>query len=539
MQSLSGSIREPRRALHIDPAFNLQRSHYRDHEAMNALVNDLSLLGRPARNFLAAKHQHFIGGKFVEGASGDTIAVTDPTSGSQIARVPAGDATDIDRAVRAARKAFESGPWPKMRGPEREKLLLKLADLLDANAVELAEIESVNSGRILAATRAFDVDLSASYLRYMAGWATKITGQTVELSVPYVPGGNFFGMTIREPVGVVGAITPWNVPLGQAIWKIAPALATGCTLVLKPAEQTPLTALRFAALVAEAGIPEGVINVVCGYGESAGAALVVHPEVDKIGFTGSTEVGRRIGEAAARQMKRFTLELGGKSPMVVLEDADLEVTIPGTAMGIFANHGQNCCAGSRLFVHERVYDKVVDGIARIAQQIKLGAPLNRDTQMGPLVSTTQQSRVLGYIASGREQGAMVVAGGESLPGPGAYVKPTVIADVTPQMRVVQEEIFGPVLAVARFSDLDDVITRANDSRFGLGASVWTQNIDKAHWFIRRFRAGTVWVNTHAVLDQGLPFGGVKQSGIGHELGEEAIHHHTHIKAAVISLQSAR
>ena len=503
---------------------------------MNALVNDLSLLGAPARSFLGARHRHFIGGQFVPGTSGETIAVVDPSSGVEVARVPAGNAADIDLAARAARQAFESGPWRKMRGPDRERCLLRLADLLEANAEEIAEIESVESGRILAATRVFDVEMSASYLRYMAGWATKITGQTVEVSVPYVAGGNFFGMTLREPVGVVGAITPWNVPLGQAIWKIAPALATGCTIVLKPAEQTPLTALRFAALVAEAGIPEGVVNVVTGYGESAGAALVAHPEVDKIGFTGSTEVGRLIGAAAARDMKRFTLELGGKSPMVVLEDADLEVTVAGTAMGIFANHGQNCCAGSRLFVHERVYDAVVDGIARIARDLKLGSPLDKTTQMGPLVSARQQQRVLDYIRSGKAQGASVVTGGEAIPGPGSYVKPTVLADVTPQMRVVQEEIFGPVLAVARFCDIEEVINRANDTQFGLGASVWTRSIDKAHWFIRHFRAGTVWVNTHTILDHSLPFGGLKYSGVGHELGEEAIHHHTQLKAAVISLQ---
>jgi phenylacetaldehyde dehydrogenase len=413
---------------------------------------------------------------------------------------------------------------------------LRLAELLEANATEFSEIESVNSGRILPATRAFDVDLSVSYLRYMAGWATKIHGQTLEPSVPYVPGGHFFAMTLRQPIGVVGAITPWNVPLGQAIWKIAPALATGCTLVLKPAEQTPLTALRFAELVAQAGIPEGVINIVTGCGERAGAALVAHPQVDKISFTGSTEVGRLIGEAAARTMKHVTLELGGKSPMVVLEDADLEITIPGTAIGIFANHGQNCCAGSRLFVHESLYEQVVDGIAQIAKTTKLGPALAPDTQMGPLVSAGQQKRVLGYIESAQEQGAQLIVGGEALAGPGAYVRPTVFANVRPEMRVVQEEIFGPVLTVARFDDVNDVLRRANDTQFGLGASVWTRDLNKAHWFIKNFRAGTVWVNTHAVLDLAVPFGGVKQSGIGHELGEEAICHHTHLKSAIISLQ---
>jgi phenylacetaldehyde dehydrogenase len=306
--------------------------------------------------------------------------------------------------------------------------------------------------------------------------------------------------------------------------------------VLKPAEQTPLTALRFAALLAEADIPEGVVNIVTGLGENAGAALVAHPGIDKISFTGSTQVGRLIGEVCGRNMKQFTLELGGKSPMVVLDDADPEVTIAGAAMGIFANHGQNCCAGSRLFVHERMYERIVDGIAKIAASIKLGPSLSRDTQMGPLVSASQQKRVLGYIQSGQEQGAKVVTGGKSLAGPGSYVTPTVLADVSPHMRVVKEEIFGPVLTVARFSAIEEVITRANDTEFGLGASVWTRSLDRAHYFIRHFRAGTVWVNTHAVLDLAVPFGGVKQSGVGHELGEEAIRHHTHLKSAIISLQ---
>jgi phenylacetaldehyde dehydrogenase len=503
---------------------------------MNALANDLSLLGQPATKFLAARHLNFIDGRFIEAQSGQSLEVVDPTSGKVVASVPASGAADIDLAVKAARRAFDEGPWRRMKSIERERSLLRLAELLEANATEFSQVESVNSGRVLGATRAFDVDLSVHYLRYMAGWATKIHGQTLEPSVPYVPGGNFFGMTLREPIGVVGAITPWNVPLGQAIWKIAPALATGCTLVLKPAEQTPLTALRFAALIAEAGIPPGVVNVVTGVGEVAGAALVAHPGIDKVSFTGSTQVGRLIGEIAARNMKHCTLELGGKSPMIVLDDADLDVTIPGTAIGIFANHGQNCCAGSRLFVHERLYDEVTQGIAKIAQDIRLGPALSADTQMGPLVSASQQKRVLGYIQSGRDEGATVVTGGEPVPGPGSYVQPTVLADVHPGMRVVQEEIFGPVLTVGRFSDLGDVLKRANDTQYGLGASVWTRNIDKAHWFIKHLRAGTVWINTHGVLDLAVPFGGVKHSGMGHELGEEAIRHHTHLKSAIISLK---
>jgi phenylacetaldehyde dehydrogenase len=506
---------------------------------MSALTNDLSRLGAASRNYLAATQRLFIGGRFVESATGRTIPVIDPTSGQEVARVPEGDAHDIDKAVTAARRAFDAGPWPKLRPSERERIMLRLADLLERHAQEFSELESVNSGRTLAGTRLIDVNLSVDYLRYMAGWATKIHGQTLNTSTPYAPNERFFAMTLREPVGVVGAITPWNVPLGQAIWKIAPALATGCTLVLKPAEQTPLTALRFAELIAEAGVPEGVINVVTGFGATAGAALVAHPGVDKISFTGSTQVGRQIGSAAAAQMKRFTLELGGKSPMVVMADADLEIAIPGTAMGIFANHGQNCCAGSRLFVHERIFEQVTRGIAEIAKKIKLGPALDPATEMGPLISARQQQRVLEYIASGRSEGAEVLVGGAAPAASGSYVQPTVLTHVNPTMRVVREEIFGPVLVAASFSDTADVLRRANDTQFGLGASIWTRSLDVAHGFIREFRAGTVWVNTHNVLDLAVPFGGVRQSGTGHELGEAAIEHHTHLKAAILPMRDLR
>jgi phenylacetaldehyde dehydrogenase len=503
---------------------------------MNALTNDLSRLGVASRASLTATQRLFIGGRFVDSATGGTFAVTDPTSGQEIARVPEGDVVDIDNAVTAARRAFDTGAWPRLRPSERERIMLRLADLLERHAEELSELESVNSGRTLTNTRLIDVNLSVDYLRYMAGWATKIHGKTFNTSTPYAPNARFFAMTLREPVGVVGAITPWNVPLGQAIWKIAPALATGCTLVLKPAEQTPLTALRFAQLIAEAEVPEGVINVVTGFGATAGAALVRHPGVDKISFTGSTEIGRQIGASAAAQMKRFTLELGGKSPMVVMDDADLDIAIPGTAMGIFANHGQNCCAGSRLFVHERIYDRVTEGIAEIARKIRLGPPLDPATEMGPLISAGQQARVLAYIASGRKEGAEVLVGGAAPAASGSYVQPTVLTHVKPTMRVVREEIFGPVLTAASFSDVGDVLRRANDTQFGLGASIWTRSLDVAHAFIREFKAGTVWVNTHNVLDLAVPFGGVRQSGVGHELGEAAIEHHTHLKAAILPMR---
>lgn len=505
--------------------------------ATNLLENDLSLISEASRSFLARQHRMLINGEWVAAASGKSFDVVDPTNGRVVASVPEGDAPDVDRAVKAARAAFSSGPWAKWGPVERERALLRVADLLERDALLMSEVESVNSGRALWATRMFDVELSVDYLRYMAGWTTKITGQTFNPSLPRTDSSRFFAMSLREPVGVVAAITPWNVPLGQAVWKLAPVLATGCTVVLKPAEQTPLTALRFAQLVQEAGIPPGVVNIVTGFGATAGAALVAHPGIDKIGFTGSTEVGRQIGTVAASQMKHVTLELGGKSAMVVMDDADLDITIPGLAMGIFANHGQNCCAGSRMYVHDKVYDKVVDGIAKIANSIQLGSPLQPTTQMGPLISAKQQQRVLGYIRSGVEQGAAVVTGGSPVGAVGCYVQPTLLADVRHDMRVVQEEIFGPVLGIQRFNDFDEVMQRANDTQFGLGGSIWTTNLHRAHRFMAESDSGMVWVNTHAVLDRAVPFGGFKQSGVGHELGEEAIRHHTRLKSAIVALDT--
>lgn len=502
---------------------------------MDILQNDYSQLRQATRDFMGAEHGMFINGSFVKSSSGESLPVYDPSTGQQIATVPSANADDVDLAVKAARDAFESKEWAGLKPAARERLMLRLAQLLEDNAQGFAEIECVNSGRLLANTRMFDVDLSVVCLRYMAGWATKIHGKTVDISAPYAPDMDFFAYTKREPVGVVAAITPWNVPLGQAIWKIAPVLATGCTVVLKPAENTPLTALRFAQLVEQAGIPEGVINVVTGYGSTAGAALVEHPGIDKISFTGSTDTGRIIGIKAAERFKKYSLELGGKSPVIVMDDADLSRAIPGAAMAIFGNHGQNCCAGSRLFVHEKIYDEVIEGVANIARTIKLGPGLNPESQMGPLVSKVQQERVLGYIQSGADQGAELVVGGESLEHPGFYVKPTVLANVNRDMKAVQEEIFGPVLVAAAFKEIDEVLVRANDTKFGLGASVWTQDIDRVHRIIPQLRAGMTWVNTHNVLDVSVPFGGVKNSGVGHELSEEAINQHTQIKATIMQI----
>lgn len=499
------------------------------------LSNDLNALGKPARSFLKREHRMFIDGEFVKSVSGKTFETLDPSTSAAIASIPEGSAEDVDRAVKAARAAFDHGPWPHLKPADRERRILKLAVLLENNAQEFAELESVNSGRSVFGTRLFDVDLSVDYLRYMAGWSTKIEGRTITPTVPYVPDGNFFAYSRREALGVIAGITPWNVPLGQFIWKLAPALATGCTIVLKPAEQTSLTALRFAELMAEADIPKGVVNIVTGFGHVVGAALVEHPGIDKISFTGSTEVGIKIGEIAARNMKKSTLELGGKSPVIVFEDADLDIAIPGAAWAIYGNHGQNCCAGSRLYVQEKIFDKVASGVADIAKAIKLGPGLNPETEMGPLVSPTQQNRVMSYIESGLSEGGELLAGGARPDHPGCYVEPTVMVNTNERMKLVEEEIFGPVLVAMPFKDEADAIARANDTKFGLGASIWSTNVNTIHRVSPQLAAGTVWINTHNILDMAVPFGGMKNSGIGHELGEEAVLHHTKLKVNMMSL----
>ena len=500
---------------------------------MPKLSNDYEELCPGAKDILFKPQDMIIGSDHV--GADNYIDVLDPTNGKVVGSVPEGTRENVDFAVRTAREAFESGPWATMRAGDRERLILKLADLLEEEGDALAEVEAVESGRMLWGTRMFDVEVSANCLRYMAGWATKITGKTVNISPAYAPDADFFSYTLRQPVGVVAGIIPWNVPLGQAIWKISPALATGCTIVLKPSEMTPLTALRLGELALEAGIPPGVVNIVTGYGSGVGAALVEHPDVDKISFTGSTRVGRQIAVEAGKTLKKMTLELGGKSPMVVMDDADLENAIPAVAIGIFANHGQNCCAGSRLFVHEDVYDKVIEGVVNEANSIVLGASLDPDAQMGPLASAAQQERVLSYIESGRSEGAEVVAGGEALNHAGAYVKPTILANANRDMKVVREEIFGPVLAAMRFKKGDDIIALANDTEFGLGASIFTQNVNTVHRFVRSVKAGNVWVNVHNVLDAAIPFGGMKNSGYGHELGDAAIMAHTISRSAVLNL----
>ncbi len=487
------------------------------------------------QSFISHPRKMLINGQWVNARSGKMFPTYNPATGEVLAQVAEGDKVDIDLAVRAARKAFEQGPWRKMTPSDRGKLIWRLADLLESNLEEFAQLESLDNGKPLTIARAADVPLAIDLFRYMAGWATKIEGNTIPISVPYMPGSQFLAYTLREPVGVVGQIIPWNFPLLMAAWKLGPALAVGCTIVVKPAEQTPLSALRLGELFLEAGFPEGVVNIVPGYGPTAGGALAAHPDVDKVAFTGSTEVGKLIVNAAVGNLKKVTLELGGKSPSVVLTDADLETSIPGVANAIFFNHGQCCCAGSRLYVEKNIFDKVVSGVADQAKQIKMGPGLDPATQMGPLVSDEQQHRVLGYLESGFADGAKAVVGGKRLGDKGYFVEPTVLVNTTSTMKVIQEEIFGPVVCAEPFTNVEDVIAKANDNIYGLAAAVWTKDLSKGHSLAAQLRAGTVWINCHNIFDASLPFGGYKQSGWGREMGHEALNLYTEVKSVCAKL----
>jgi phenylacetaldehyde dehydrogenase len=490
----------------------------------------------PAANqFLAKPRKMLINGQWVDSASGKTFQVYNPATGDVLAHVAEGDKEDINRAVAAARAAFDTGPWHTTTPSERGKLLWRLADLLEKNAQEFAELESLDNGKPLTIAAGADVPLAVDMFRYMAGWATKIEGNTIPLSVHYTPGVRYHAYTSREPVGVVGQIIPWNFPLLMAVWKMAPALATGCTVVLKPAEQTPLTALRLGELVAEAGFPPGVVNIVPGYGETAGAALAAHPQVDKVAFTGSTEVGKLILQAAAGNLKKVSLELGGKSPNVIMADANIDEAIAGSANAIFFNQGQVCCAGSRLFIQKKIFDKVVEGVVGAAKAIKVGPGLDPATQMGPLVSEEQLHRVVGYMQAGEKEGARAVAGGHQIKRNGYFVEPTVFVDTKDSMKVVREEIFGPVVTALPFDEVSELVPRANDTIYGLAAGIWTKDVSKAHEVAAAIKAGTVWVNCWNIFDAALPFGGYRQSGWGREMGHQVLDLYTEVKSVCIRL----
>jgi len=495
----------------------------------------LTIIDPKVSAFLDGKPKRlYVGGQWVEAASGRTFATLNPATGEELAQVAEGDAEDIDRAVRAARAAFESGPWPRMTAADRGSLIWRIADLIEQHGEEFAQLETLDNGKPIVAARRDDVGGTVAHFRYYAGWPTKIQGTTVPVSVP-----DIFNYTLRQPIGVVGQIIPWNYPLMMSSWKLAPALAAGCTVVLKPAEQTPLSALLLGQILEEAGLPPGVVNIVPGYGVTAGAALVAHPGVDKIAFTGSTEVGKLIMRSAAGNLKKVSLELGGKSPNIVFADADLDAAAEGAAFGIFYNMGQDCTAGSRIFVQDSVYDRVASSIAAFASAQKVGNGLDEGTDIGPLVTAEQRERVEGYLRLGEREGARLLAGGgrlsEGALSRGNFVAPTVFGAARNEMRISQEEIFGPVVSVIPFRDVEDVLSAANGVSYGLAAGIWTNDIRKAHRLAAAIKAGTVWVNTYGPLDPASPFGGFKESGIGREMGFQGIELYTEVKSVWVNL----
>lgn len=473
--------------------------------------------------------QCFIGGKWIPSASGKTFETIHPATEEVVAQIAEGDKEDIDLAVDAARAQFDGGEWSRMDARERGNLMYKLADILEENVDELAALETLDNGKPIRDSRAADIPLAIECIRYYAGWADKIQGDTIPVN------GDFFCYTKREPVGVVGQIIPWNFPALMAAWKWGPALATGCTIVMKPAEQTPLSCLRMARLAQKAGIPDGVINVVPGFGPTAGASLVKHPGVDKIAFTGEFSTAQTIQREAASSMKRLTFELGGKSPNVIFADADLDAAVEGAHFALYFNQGQCCCAGSRLFVESKVHDELIERLIEKNVERKLGDPFNHDTEQGPQVDQAQFDKILKYVEYGKEDGASCVSGGKQFGDQGYFVEPTLFTGVTDDMRIARDEIFGPVLSVLKFDDVDEIARRANDTNFGLAAAVWTRDIGKAHRFADKVRAGTIWINCYDNFDTAAPFGGFKQSGLGREKGEAGLDAYTETKTVTVAL----
>lgn len=478
-----------------------------------------------------------IDGAWYEARDGRTIAVHDPATEEKIADIAAASSEDVDRAVQAAHRTFESSVWQKMRPLDRGRLLEKLALLVERDAEEFARLETLDNGKPYFVSRHVDLKFTMDALRYYAGWSSKMAGEYIALSPFFDDGGTYRAYTERRPVGVVGGITPWNFPLGQAIQKIAPAIAFGCTIVLKPSEEASLTTLRLGELILEAGFPDGAVNIVTGYGHEAGQALVDHALVRKIAFTGSTATGQKILQSSALQMKRVTLELGGKSPAVILADADLDKAIPGAANAIFPNSGQVCTAGSRLFVEASIFDEVSRGVAEIARGLRLGSGFDADSELGPLISARQVERVSALVAGGVDDGAEPLCGGVRDDRKGYFYQPTVLTRTNAAMKVAREEIFGPVVLAMPFDDLRQIKSLANDTVYGLGASIWTRDINKAHLLASQIDAGTVWINTHNILDTAMPFGGTKLSGLGREFGSEVIHAYTEPKAVCMRLET--
>lgn len=473
-----------------------------------------------------------IDGKWVEAASGKTFATVNPSTGESLAKIAEGGSEDVDRAVQAARRAFE-GPWRKFKPHDRQEILLKLADLVERHFDEFTLLDALEMGEPITRRRNARRRV-LGLIRYYAGMATALHGETVENSAP---GGEFVSYTLKEPVGVVGAIVPWNGPMVSWIWKLGPVLATGCTAVYKPSEEASLSALKLAELLCETGLPDGVVNIVTGFGRDAGNALAAHPGVDKIAFTGSVETGQKILQASIGNLKRVTLELGGKSPDIVFADADMEMAVPGAAMGCFGNTGQVCSAGTRLFVEDRIYDEFTERVAEFSRRLKVGNALDAETQIGPIVSQKQLERVSGYLDLGRAEGARVLAGGARLTddkrAEGYFVPPTVFADVRDDMRIAREEIFGPVVSAIRFSDIEEVARRANETSFGLGSGVWTRDVGKAHYLAKAVRAGSVWINCYQMMDPAMPFGGYKMSGYGRESGTAQFDDYLNVKSVWI------